>query len=100
MYVELRSKKNNVRANGDYDKSTGILIVRAGSVVSENISNSKTFRGRKTIIEKRDGIIENCVLKENVTFNSPSTAANFVMGSSCNGLKVWKNEEGTPIGDL
>jgi hypothetical protein len=37
-----------------------------------------------------------CV-KEDVIFKSASTAANFVTGSSTNGLTSWKTEEGKAI---
>ena len=37
-------------------------------------------------------LIENLILKQNIKFKSPSVAAQFVSGSSLNGLKVWKTE--------
>lgn len=40
-------------------------------------------------IEKVDG---NIILKKDYTFSSPSTAADFCIGSSNNGWLVWKNK--------
>lgn len=40
------------------------------------------------------------LLIKDVTFKSASTAANFVTGTSTNGLKVWKDKKGTTLKEL
>ena len=100
MKVLLQSKKKNVDAQGEYSLETGELTVKKGSVLSETLSTSKTFRGRKSIEKSRYGRMNGAILTEDVHFSSPSTAANFVMGGSSNGKRLWKTENGTLIGDL
>ena len=50
--------------------------------------------------KKRDDtkIIKNNILVTDVIFKSPSVAAQFVSGSSLNGLKVWKTLDKNPLG--
>ena len=51
------------------------------------------FRISKEASKRDDkNLIENLILKQNIKFKSPSVAAQFVSGSSLNGLKVWKTE--------
>ena len=39
-------------------------------------------------------------LLENQTFNTPSGAGSFVIGSTCNGLEKWRTEDGTSLKSL
>lgn len=39
-------------------------------------------------------------LKEDILFSSPSSAANFVCGSNCNGNREWKTESGVCLGRI
>ena len=100
MKVYLISKKSGANAVGEYSLQDGSVTVKKGSILSLTLSESKTFRGMKTIQKAREGVMEGNTLTVDVTFRSPSTAANFVMGGSSNGLRMWKTENGTPIGDL
>ena len=100
MRVELVSRKMQVNAVGEYTPESGELIVLKGSIVSLSLSESKTFRGRKSIEKAREDTIEGNAVIKDITFKSPSTAANYVTGGSSNGMRLWKTEEGIPIGDL
>ena len=100
MQLFLSSKKMNVDAKEIYFPESGELIVLQGSILSSILSDSKTFRGRKSIEKSREGVVDGTILDKDVTFKSPSTAANFVTGSSSNGKRLWKSEAGIPIGDL
>lgn len=100
MKVLLISKKMNADATGDYNPNTGELTVLKGSVLSMELSQSRTFRGRKSIEKAQNGVLKGNVLTQNVMFKSPSTAANFVTGGSSNGKRLWKTENGIAIGDL
>ena len=71
-----------------------------GSKLSEHISYSDKFRGAKTIERNREGVVVNGILIKDVEFKSASTAANFVTGSSTNGLTAWKTENGTKLKDI
>ena len=100
MKVFLVSKKNGLNATGEYSPIDRSLTVYKGSLLSETVSDSKTFRGKKSIINSRKGMVSGNILIKDVQFKSPSTAANFVTGTSSNGNRLWKTEDGTPIGDL
>lgn len=52
----------------------------------------------RTEIEKCK-IIDN-ILQEDVLFTSPSSAAEFVTGKSCNGWVSWKTKDGKTLHDL
>lgn len=97
MNVYLKGRNNIYCATGVFNKETGTIVVKKGSSVSKKISESKTFRGCSTIISLRKKYVENGVLIEDLAFNSPSTAANFVTGVSSNGMRVWKNEKGVEL---
>ena len=100
MKVYLKRIRTNVDAVGEYNEKDNSLVVLKGSVISDTISTAPKFGGKKSINKIRNGVIENNVLKENISFKSPSTAANFVTGSSCNGLISWKTKDGKKIKDL
>jgi len=100
MKVYIKSKKINTNAVAEYDIKTKKCIVCKGSVVSEKISDSETFRAKNTIKEYRDKFVENGIVKNDVVFKSASTAANFVTGSSTNGLVTWKDKNGRNIKKL
>jgi hypothetical protein len=40
------------------------------------------------------------ILTSNKTFSSPSTAADFCIGSSNNGWLVWKNKDGNTLDSI
>ncbi len=100
MKLYLKRKNGTVDAAGEYDPETKRMTVLAGSKVSETIAYSDKFRGAKTIEKYRKEYTENRIVKNNVEFNSSSTAANFVTGSSTNGLTAWKNEDGVSLKQL
>lgn len=100
MKVYLISGKNKINAYGEYSPEDRSLIVLKGSKLSETVSESKTFRGKKSILASREGVVVDNILQKDVRFKSPSTAANFVTGTSSNGNRLWKNEDGKPIGEL
>lgn len=99
MKVYLVRSNLGINGEGDYNPDTNRLTVFAGSVVSENISSSKKFRGAISIERLRSKYVADRIVKEMVSFNSPSTAANFITGNSSNGLLVWKDKQGRSIKD-
>lgn len=100
MKVYLKRRGSNVCAAGEYNPASKELVIKAGSVVSESIAYSEKFRGAKTIEKNREQYTKNGVVTVDVTFKSASTAANFITGSSTNGLVAWKDENGTKLKDL
>lgn len=77
-----------------------IFVVLKGSKVSDDVAQSEKFGRHKSIISRREIYVKNGIVKENVTFKSSSTAANFITGRSTNGLITWKDENGTKLKDL
>jgi hypothetical protein len=93
-------RKNGVDAVANYNLKTGELTVLKGSHVSNIISKSTKFRGVNSVILFRSEYVKNCVTIRDITFKSSSTAANFVTGTSTNGLAVWKNGKGDKLGTI
>lgn len=96
--MELYLKtKNGASAIGNYNNKTKEITVLKGSIVSEKISTSPKFRASKTIRKQRKKYVKENTVIENVKFNSVSTAANFITGTSCNGLLYWKDNNGNNL---
>lgn len=100
MKIVLKSRKDVYEATGDYNLETGEVKVYKNSIVSKEIAHSEKFKGSNTIEKLRKGKIEKNKLKEDMTFKSLSTAANFVTGRSTNGLIAWKTEDGKKMKDI
>ena len=98
MKVFMKSTRKNYDATGVYDPEAKTLVVKKGSRVAESAAESKTFKGSQRIVRLWDEAVEDCIVKKDMTFNSASTAANFVTGQSSNGLRTWKTEDGTDLG--
>ena len=97
MKVYITRKNNSINAIGEYNIKTKELTVLKGSKISSSIANSEKFKGANTIEKNRNLYATNGIVKEDTTFKSASTAANFVTGCSTNGLVAWKTEDGTSI---
>lgn len=100
MLIDVYLKHRNYDAVGTYNTETKETIVKKGSIVSEDVSNAPMFRSANSIRKKRIESVENRILKKDISFKSPSSAANFVTGYSKNGYVTWKNKEGTLLKDL
>lgn len=100
MKLFLKKKNSTVDAIAEYNVDTNEFIVLKGSSVSSTISNSEKFRGARAIEKARtDKIIDN-ILTCDVSFKSSSTAANFVTGTSTNGMIAWKDENGNTLKNI
>ena len=103
MKIEVVMKKTKVKvdAKAIYDSETKEMIVKKGSIVSEDVSQAKTFRGAKSILKAREGVIgEGCKLLKDVSFKISSTAGNFVTGRSTDGLSSWKTLDGKKLKEV
>ena len=87
--VYLKSKRNEYYAEAKYDGSV-FVVLKGGKVrtdFSEHIRGgnlAKTYRDNPEYVDKQGNILQDC------SFTSPSTAAQFVNGTSTNGYKAWK----------
>lgn len=97
MKVYIIRERSGIKAKGEYDPATRSLTVLRGSVLSATIAYTEKFRGAKSIEKSRAGVLKENVLQKDVAFKSASTAANFVTGTSTNGLTAWKDKEGKSI---
>ena len=90
-------KGKDADAAGRY--SDGKFTVLKGSVFSCTEAPSYTSKGkRKQFIGEHCTVVSGLLrLKEDYTFNSPSTAAEYVLGRSTNGWIMWKDDIGQTL---
>lgn len=88
--------------NGDYSASAlyedGKVTVLKGSLI--RMSFADHIRGGRTAKKYRDDpsvVDDNGIVKKDCVFSSPSTAAQFVMGSSTNGWHSWHVDKKTSL---
>ncbi len=97
MILFMINKKRNV--NAVLEKKGPKYILKKGSKVSEEISDS--FRSHDRVLKKREKQLDkNFILKKDMEFNSSSTAGEFVLGTSCNGMIRWKSKKGKTLKEL
>lgn len=87
-------------ATGFYD-ADGFTVLK-GSIIAKSTLDS--YPGK----EKRENLLkdytepkgDNLVLKSDVTFTTPSSAASFCCGSNQNGWTFWKDKDGQTLDDV
>ena len=100
MIVFLKRKRTEINAVAEYDVKTNQITIKKGAILSKEVVHTGTFRSSRSVEKRRQGVVENNVLRTDVTFNSPSSAASFVTGTSTNGLLAWKNADGISLKEL
>jgi hypothetical protein len=100
--TDLLYIKNNKGLN-----ATGLVVPDGFLVLKDsNINNSYTEKSlSENIIRLRnqylnDGTVINHVFMKDTLFSSPSAAADFILGYSASGPKLWKNSKGVSLKDL
>lgn len=95
----LLSVKLNVDAKMETDGKT--FIVKKGSRISSVLGPSmrKPLEEIRKDMTSRGKLGSDCVIQEDVEFESPSAAAVFVLGRSANGKTEWAASDGKPLGD-
>ena len=90
-------KGKDADAAGRY--SGGKFIVLKGSVFSCTEAPSYTGKGkRKQFIEQHCSVASGkIILTEDYTFNTPTAAAEHVLGRSANGWITWKDDTGQTL---
>ena len=94
------TKGRGCDAKGFYH-SKGFTVLK-GSIIMNSSVPSFTWKDKREKILKeythlRNGKIE---LASDITFNSPSTAADFCIGSSNNGWITWKDKNGKTLDSI
>jgi len=93
-----KSRKSN--AKGFYDEN-GFTVLKGSSVALGVVKSFGWKEKRERFIKEFTELIDNkLILKVDYTFKSPSTAADFCIGSSNNGWIVWKNYEGKTLDEI
>lgn len=102
FYCKLQD--GTVDAIGFYDDVNKKFTVEKNSLIRmANINQDvkevylKTLEKLKT---KSEGHLENGKLKNDITFESLSSASSFCLGRSSNGWTAWRDENGKPISDF
>ena len=95
FYIRRKLKRNgNKPLNAKMRVQDGKYIVLAGSEICmmETVGVSVGVKAIRNSDYVKDGI-----LQRDVVFDSPSSAASFVIGGSSNGWSDWKTQDGIPI---
>lgn len=91
----MKGHKEKYIAYGEF--SNGKMTIKAGSKIASCISSdAKLIRAVKNARAQSELYDDNFVLIKDITFESASTAAQFVRGNIVNGNRSWK-VEGTNI---
>lgn len=84
-------------AKGVYT-SLGFTVLKGSIIAKDAVSSFRWMENRNRLIKEYSSIKEDkLVLDSDKTFSSPSTAADFCIGGSCNGWIVWKDKDGQTL---
>ena len=98
MKLYYKKRNGSVDATIEWNQKDNTFTVLKGSIVSPTISTNTKFRSAKSVEKARsNGTVVDCKLTIDITFNSASTASNFINGSSSNGLLALKDINGRPL---
>ncbi len=99
-YITLAA--GNLSAMGYLNEDNSLTIFAGSEIRVSTLPNSNSLKElRDDFIEGNIIELENekYILKQDYTFNSPSSATDFVLGGSNNGWNYWKDENGVIIND-
>lgn len=97
MKVILKSKHNLHFATGEWTKEKTIVI--AGSKINIIDSFPRMSETISSLRKNPKYIDENGVLIQDVSFDTPSSAAQFVTGRSVNGYIAWRPDDKMSLKD-
>lgn len=81
-----------------YYNSSGFTILKGSVIAKDSVPSLKWSEKRSKLIEEYTSACENLLIMESdKTFSSPSTAADFCIGSSNNGWLAWKDKDGNTL---
>ena len=100
MELILDSKSKGYSVKVEFNVENKCFVVLKGSTVSADVAHSEKFRGEKSIETAREQYVKDSIVQDDVTFKSPSTAANFITGRSTNGMIAWKDKDGKKLKEL
>lgn len=95
MKLILKSKKGTHYAEALYDGNK--VIIQKGAKVNPIDSFPKMSEAIKRMRYDRNVVSEEGRLLVDLSFDSPSTAAQFITGRSVNGLIAWRPDDKTSL---
>ncbi len=98
LYLSRTIKKINFTVKAIGRQISDGFVVLKGSIVSPQDDN--TISSNILEMRKNRKVDKDNVLQEDVFFNSPSGAAQYVIGKSSNGWNEWKTSDGKTLHDL
>lgn len=91
-------RKSN--AKGFYDEN-GFTVLKGSIIDATSVKSFVNSQKRNDLLIKyTEQKNDDLVLKQNVSFNSPSTAAQFCVGRNTNGWDVWKTKDGKTLDEV
>ncbi|MGL4852353.1 MAG: GIY-YIG nuclease family protein [Phocaeicola sp.] len=91
------AKNRGCNAMGFYN-SSGFTILKESAIAKGNTNSFSWAEKREKLIKEytslKDGKL---IMESDRTFSSPSTAADFCLGRSCNGWTIWKDKDGQTL---
>lgn len=96
---ELYLIVDNVKYATGYYKNNK-LQVKSGSKIRENIEAADEYMREKVKVARENPKIYNGVFIADEYYDTPSQAANVILGNNKNGWTCWKNKDGITLNDL
>ena len=98
VYLKRTIKKSGLAITASGKQTAEGFVVLKGSIISPDENSKNISAGIRK--KRQTARIENNILQEDVLFDSPSGAADFVVGNSLNGWTEWKSEDGRTLREL
>ena len=98
LYLKRRIKSINSTINAIARQVQQGFIVLKGSQISPKTDSYISSKAKR--IRSKAKIDSNNILMEDIIFDKPSPAAEFVIGKTANGWTAWKNKYGIPLNQL
>ena len=99
LFLKQTIKKINFTTDATAKQnSEGFVVLKGSKIAPSSDGDINISPGNSK--KRKECKIENNVLQEDVLFNSPSSAAEFVTGKSSNGWISWKTKDGKTLRDL
>ena len=99
LFFTRTIKKINFTVEASAKQTAEGFVVLKGSSIAPSSGTDSTISAGNLKKRRECKIIDN-ILQEDVLFNSPSSAAEFITGKSCNGWISWKTKDGKTLHDL
>lgn len=99
LFFTRTIKKLNFTVEASAKQTAEGFVVLKGSKIAPSSGADDTISPGNRKKREECKVIDN-ILQEDVLFTSPSSAAEFVTGKSCNGWVSWKTKDGKTLHDL